>query len=117
MASRGAKQGQCHKQSEHCPRPLRPRAVCWFNPSKIKPIKVEIFLSDCTSKLQIPILVIGTKLDLVEKLRGVSKRNSAIAEECGADEIHLVSFCECCLVSNKLHNNSIIEYVFFSGLS
>jgi small basic protein len=40
--------------------------------------------------LQIPILVIGTKLDLVEKLRAVSKRNSAIAEECGADEIHLV---------------------------
>ncbi|XP_059470235.1 rab-like protein 3 [Neocloeon triangulifer] len=35
---------------------------------------------------QIPILVIGTKSDLVEKLR-TSRRSPSIAEECGADEI------------------------------
>ncbi|KAK3603301.1 hypothetical protein CHS0354_025906 [Potamilus streckersoni] len=39
---------------------------------------------------QVPILVIGTKLDLAESIRekGVS-RSSSIAEECGADEINL----------------------------
>ncbi|GLG99504.1 hypothetical protein R5R35_008381 [Gryllus longicercus] len=39
---------------------------------------------------QIPILVIGTKLDLVEQVRCHSQqRSSTIAEECGADEIFL----------------------------
>ncbi|XP_046979275.1 rab-like protein 3 [Schistocerca americana] len=39
---------------------------------------------------QVPILVIGTKLDLAEKVRShAHRRSSAIAEECGADEIFL----------------------------
>ncbi|XP_076662531.1 rab-like protein 3 [Halictus rubicundus] len=39
---------------------------------------------------QIPILVIGTKLDLVAEVRSsVHRRSSTIAEECGADEIFL----------------------------
>ncbi|CAH1795335.1 unnamed protein product [Owenia fusiformis] len=39
---------------------------------------------------QVPILVIGTKADMVENLRDRSvSRSSSIAEECGADEINL----------------------------
>lgn len=37
---------------------------------------------------QVPILVIGTKLDLAEEVRThFNRRPSPIAEECGADEI------------------------------
>merc|ERR1711893_547692 len=37
-----------------------------------------------------PILVIGTKMDLAQSVRdSVNRRTSAIAEECGADEINL----------------------------
>ncbi|XP_015178786.1 PREDICTED: rab-like protein 3 [Polistes dominula] len=44
---------------------------------------------------QIPILVIGTKLDLVSEVRSnMQRRTSTIAEECGADEI----FLDCCQV-------------------
>lgn len=40
---------------------------------------------------QIPILVIGTKLDLAAQVRSnLHRRSSTIAEECGADEIFLV---------------------------
>ena len=40
----------------------------------------------------IPMLVIGTKLDLAQAVRdNKSQRTSSIAEECGADEINLVS--------------------------
>ncbi|XP_014219189.1 rab-like protein 3 [Copidosoma floridanum] len=39
---------------------------------------------------QIPILVVGTKFDMVTELRSnIYKRSSTIAEECGADEIFL----------------------------
>ena len=39
-----------------------------------------------------PILVIGTKLDQAQVVReNALKRSSSIAEECGADEINLVS--------------------------
>ncbi|KOX77908.1 Rab-like protein 3 [Melipona quadrifasciata] len=38
----------------------------------------------------IPILVIGTKLDLIAEVRSsIHRRSSTIAEECGADEIFL----------------------------
>lgn len=41
---------------------------------------------------KVPILVIGTKLDLLEVSRTHNQRRSAtIAEECGADEIAVVS--------------------------
>ena len=40
----------------------------------------------------IPILVIGTKLDLAQSVREhTHQRASSIADECGADEINLVS--------------------------
>ena len=40
----------------------------------------------------IPMLVIGTKLDLAEAVRDSNlNRPSSIAEDCGADEINLVS--------------------------
>ncbi|XP_011300519.1 rab-like protein 3 isoform X1 [Fopius arisanus] len=38
---------------------------------------------------QIPILVVGTKLDLVPSRSNLHRRSSTIAEECGADEIFL----------------------------
>ncbi|XP_011146776.1 rab-like protein 3 isoform X3 [Harpegnathos saltator] len=39
---------------------------------------------------EIPILVIGTKLDLIPEVKSnVHRRSSTIAEECGADEIFL----------------------------
>ncbi|XP_034934739.1 rab-like protein 3 [Chelonus insularis] len=38
---------------------------------------------------QIPILVVGTKLDLIESKSYLHRRSSTIAEECGADEIFL----------------------------
>ncbi|KAF7994506.1 hypothetical protein HCN44_003978 [Aphidius gifuensis] len=38
---------------------------------------------------QIPILVVGTKLDLVPSKSQLHRRSSTIAEECGADEIFL----------------------------
>lgn len=39
---------------------------------------------------QIPILVVGTKLDLIAEVKSnVHRRSSTIAEECGADEIFL----------------------------
>ncbi len=41
--------------------------------------------------LQIPILVVGTKLDLAEEVRAhFNRRPSPIAEECGAGEIFVV---------------------------
>lgn len=41
---------------------------------------------------QIPILVIGTKVDMLEASRAHAQRRSAtIAEECAADEIAVVS--------------------------
>lgn len=41
---------------------------------------------------QIPILVLGTKLDLAEEVRThFNRRPSPIAEECGADEIFVVN--------------------------
>ena len=47
----------------------------------------------------IPILVIGTKLDLSQTVRENSlTRTSNIAEECGADEINLVSTILPCLL-------------------
>ena len=52
---------------------------------------------ECTSNiyyiiiLQIPILVVGTKLDSAEEVRThFNRRPSPIAEECGADEIFVV---------------------------
>lgn len=41
---------------------------------------------------QIPVLVIGTKQDLVMEVYppGRTKRTASIAEECGADEIYVV---------------------------
>lgn len=43
--------------------------------------------------LQIPTLVIGTKLDLAEEVRThFNRRPSQIAEECGADEIFVVFY-------------------------
>ena len=46
-----------------------------------------------TQILQIPTLVIGTKLDLAEEVRAhFNRRPSQIAEECGADEIFVVIF-------------------------
>lgn len=42
--------------------------------------------------LKIPILVVGTKSDLVAQIRSNNQqRSSFIAEECGADEIFLVN--------------------------
>lgn len=44
---------------------------------------------------QIPILVIGTKFDLISESNfiksNVHRRSATIAEECGADEIFLVN--------------------------
>lgn len=49
----------------------------------------------CTAiniNFQIPILVVGTKLDLITEVRSdIHRRSSTIAEECGADEIFLVN--------------------------
>lgn len=42
--------------------------------------------------LQVPILVVGTKSDLIESKSNLHRRSSTIAEECGADEIFVVSF-------------------------
>lgn len=41
---------------------------------------------------QIPVLVIGTKQDLVLEVYppGRTKRSASISEECGADEIYVV---------------------------
>ncbi|XP_044599400.1 rab-like protein 3 isoform X1 [Cotesia glomerata] len=36
---------------------------------------------------QVPILVVGTKSDLIESKSSLHRRSSTIAEECGADEI------------------------------
>jgi len=43
------------------------------------------------SDVRVPVLVIGTKLDLVQAVRNlpIAQRSSLIAEECGADEINL----------------------------
>ncbi|XP_076282599.1 rab-like protein 3 isoform X2 [Lasioglossum baleicum] len=52
-------------------------------------MKVKPF-DDFDPEKFIPILVIGTKLDLVAEVRSsVHRRSSTIAEECGADEIFL----------------------------
>ncbi|XP_066995064.1 rab-like protein 3 [Anabrus simplex] len=52
---------------------------------------------------QIPILVIGTKLDLAEHVRShAQRRSSTIAEECGADEICL----DCCQVRSLAAGSS-----------
>lgn len=43
--------------------------------------------------MQIPILVVGTKLDLAEEVRThFNRRLSPIAEECGAGEIFVVNY-------------------------
>jgi len=41
---------------------------------------------------RIPIFVIGTKMDSIEGARPSNSRASSVAEECGADEIFVVSF-------------------------
>jgi len=42
--------------------------------------------------LQIPILVVGTKFDLISEVKSnIHRRSATIAEECGADEIFLVN--------------------------
>lgn len=41
--------------------------------------------------MSVPILVVGTKLDLVQISADVPQRTSSMADECGADEINLVS--------------------------
>ena len=47
----------------------------------------------------IPILVIGSKLDLAQEVRDIAlQRSSSIAEECGADEIKLVRLSSCRLI-------------------
>ncbi len=54
-------------------------------------IELYILLMHIT---KIPILVIGTKLDLAEEVRipQFNRRPSPIAEECGAHEIFVVMF-------------------------
>lgn len=51
----------------------------------------EDYERESFSDIRIPVLVIGTKLDLVQTLRNlpISQRSSVIAEECGCDEINL----------------------------
>ena len=41
---------------------------------------------------RIPVLVVGTKHDQLDSTRQTKLQTSVIAEECGADEINLVSF-------------------------
>ena len=56
------------------------------------PLKINIFYY--SQPHQIPILVIGTKLDLAEEVRipQFNRRPSPIAEECGAAEIYVVYY-------------------------
>ena len=45
-----------------------------------------------TFSLQVPVFVVGTKLDLMGTYRSYNRsRSSTIAEECSADEINVVS--------------------------
>ena len=51
----------------------------------------------------IPILVVGTKLDLVPvSLTDSAPRTFSIAEECGADEINLVGYLDLVVFFNGL---------------
>lgn len=50
------------------------------------------FSSEMFAGWQIPILVIGTKVDLAKSLRdNILCRKSTVAEECGAAEMNIVS--------------------------
>jgi len=43
---------------------------------------------------QVPLLVIGTKADQAENMRGKSS-TSSVAEDFGAEQFHLVCTCTC----------------------
>lgn len=52
--------------------------------------------------LQLPVFVVGTKQDQIAEVRtSVRVRSSSISDECGADEISVVSTGQVCLFSAK----------------